>query len=91
MPDRDETEILTDEQIEQGPASSSDRPWRIRLAMAQARQDLLVGVQDRWGENAFGDSEFDELIDEPDRLVAAISQATGLTSEAVEDELDAMI
>lgn len=91
MSDHDETEILTDEQIETGPAGTSDRPWRMRLARSQTRQDLLAGIQERWGGEELRDSELDHLIDEPDRFVEAISQATGLTPEAVEDELDEMM
>lgn len=89
MSEHDETDILSDEQIEEGPAGGSDREWRLRLATSQARQDLLMGIRDRWrGELA--DSELEELVDHPDRFVSAISQATGLTREAVEDELDQM-
>lgn len=88
MTDHDDTEILSDDQIDEGPADADDRPWRQRLATAQARQDLVTGVRNRWSDADFGDME--STLDDPDRLVSEISQATGLTAEAVEDELDAM-
>ncbi|HEX2152427.1 MAG TPA: hypothetical protein VHL52_00420 [Acidimicrobiia bacterium] len=88
MPDHDETEILTDEQIEEGPAGLDEQSWRARLATAQTRQDLLAGVRERWLEEDL--SHLDESLDDPDELVSAISEATGLSREAVEDELDAL-
>lgn len=89
MSEHNETEILSDDQIEEGPASARDRTWRLRLATSQARQDLLMGVRDRW-RGDLADSELEDLIDHPDRFVSTISQATGLTRDAVEDELDQM-
>lgn len=89
MSEHNETDILSDEQIEEGPASASDRMWRLRLATSQARQDLLMGVRDRWRSD-LDHADLEELVDHPDRFVSTISQATGLTQEAVEDELDQM-
>ena len=86
MTDHDETEILSDDQIEQGPAHAGDRPWRQRLATSQARQEFITGVRDRWSGADLGDIE--STLDDPDRLVSGISEATGLTTKAVEDELD---
>lgn len=86
MSDHDETEILTDDQIERGPSAMGDRPWRQRLADAQMAQDFMLGVQDRWSETDLAD--LDDMLEDPDRLVERISEATGLTREAVEDELD---
>lgn len=86
MTDHDETEILTDEQIEEGPASVDQRPWRTRLAAAQTRQDLLAGVRERWLDEDL--SELDESLDDPEELVSVLSEATGLTRDEVEDELD---
>ena len=88
MTDHDDTEILSDDQIDEGPASAGDRPWRQRLATSQTRQDLITGVQHRWSDTDFGDME--STFDDPDRFVAKISEATGLTTKAVEDELDEM-
>jgi hypothetical protein len=86
MAHQDETEILSDEQIEEGSASAEERPWRVRLATAQARQDLLVGIQERWAEADL--AQLEASLDDPDRFVREISRATRLTPEAVEDELD---
>lgn len=63
MPHEDETEILADEQIEEGPAGGHERPWRTRLATAQARQDLLVGVRERWAEADL--DQLDPSFDDP--------------------------
>lgn len=83
-----DTEILTDEQIEEGPASTDDRPWRKRLATAQARQDMLTDVRQRWVDADL--AHLDDSIDDPDRFVDEISAATGMSREAIEDELDAL-
>jgi hypothetical protein len=88
MTDHDDTEILSDEQIQEGPAHANDRPWRQRLATSQARQDLLAGVRDRWSGTDLADIE--STFDDPDQFVSRISEATGLTTKAVEDELDEM-
>lgn len=86
MTDHDDTEILSDDQITEGPSHAGDRAWRRRLAISQARQDLVTGVRDRWSDTDLGDME--STLDDPDRFVSGISEATGLTPEAVEDELD---
>ena len=88
MSEHDETEILTDEQIEEGPAATGDRAWRKRLATAQARQDLLTDVRQRWIEADL--AHLDESIDDPDRFLDEISQATGMSRQVIEEELDSL-
>jgi hypothetical protein len=88
MTDYDDTEILSDEQIHEGPAHVDDRPWRERLATSQARQDLVSGVRDRWSDADFAGIE--STFEDPDQFVSRISEATGLSIKAVEDELDEM-
>jgi hypothetical protein len=83
-----ETDILSDEQIDEGPAGTGDRPWRIRLATAQQFEALLIGMENVWAERNLDRSELEGLQDDPDRFVAAISEATGLEEGAVEDQLD---
>lgn len=86
MSDHDETEILTDDQIEDGPATAGERPWRQRLSTSQMAQNFLLGVQDRWSEADLAD--LDELLDRPESLVEEISEMTGLAPDVIEDELD---
>lgn len=83
-----ETEILSADQIEEGPAGGDERPWRVRLAASEDYQDLISGVESRWAEHDLDRSELEGLTDQPDRFVGVIAAATGLTPEAVEDQLD---
>lgn len=82
-----EQEILSEDQLEEGPAHQGDEAWRQRLATAQTRQEFLVGVRERWADHGIDTLKLDDLADDPDRFVEDVAKATGLTQEAVVEDL----
>lgn len=83
-----DTEILTEDQITEGPTEPGDRPWRNRLGVAQGWQTLLAGVSQRWPDSDLDTEQLSRYRDDPDGLVDAVAEATDRTTEAVENEFD---
>ena len=79
------TDILSDEQIDEGPAASNDMAWKERVSAYELWTDLLVGVVGRYSN--LDRAELEELGQDPEALIDKVSEATGMTREAVEDEI----
>ena len=79
------TDILSDEQIDEGPASSDDMAWKERVTAYEVWTDLLEGVVDRYSN--LDRAELEELGQDPEALIDKVSEATGMTRMAVEDEI----
>lgn len=79
------TDILSDEQIDEGPAASNDMAWKERVTAYEVWTDLLEGVVDRYSN--LDRAELEELGQDTEALIDKVSEATGMTRKAVEDEI----
>jgi hypothetical protein len=82
-----ETDMLSDDQIEHGAASSHDMAWKDRVTAAEVWVDLLEGVTHHYSEHDIDRSELEEVGPDVDALIAKISEATDLTKETVEGHI----
>ena len=81
------TDILSEEQIDHGPASTDDMAWKERVAAYEVWTDLLEGVIDRYSNHELDRTELEEVGQDPEALIDKVSEATGLTREAVQAEI----
>jgi hypothetical protein len=79
------TDILSDEQIDEGPASADDMAWKERVMAYEVWTDLLEGVVGRYSN--LDRTELAEVGQDPEALIDKVSEATGMTREAVESEI----
>lgn len=82
-----ETEILTDEQIDEGPAGVGDAAWRDRLQTAQDWHDLSIALEKDTGVDA---ATIRGMEGSHEQLVAAIAEATDEDPETVDTRLNRM-
>lgn len=90
MTDRDrdtdnESEILTDEQIEEGKASPGDD---MAFSDRWDESELFAELQNRFGHHDLDWEELKGIGSDRAALAAKISEATGLTEEAVREQID---
>ncbi|MGH8959099.1 MAG: hypothetical protein ACRDVK_10560 [Acidimicrobiia bacterium] len=81
------TDLLSDEQIDHGPASTDDMAWKERVAAYEVWTDLLEGVITRYSNHELDRVELEEVGKDPEALIHKVSEATGLTRQAVEAEI----
>ncbi|CAN5700232.1 MAG: hypothetical protein ACR2NT_14905 [Acidimicrobiia bacterium] len=80
----DESEILSDEQIEEGPASMADMAFKDRWEGGSFFADL----QQRFGTYELDWTELEGLADDRPGLADRLAEATGMTKEAVMKEIE---
>lgn len=80
----DQSDILSDEQIEDGPPSMSDIAFSDRWEGSA----VFAELQNRFGDYELDWSELKDLVDDRPALIARLAEATGLKPEAVRDEIE---
>ena len=83
----EKTDILSDDQIDHGPASTDDMAWKERVTAYEVWTDLLEGVTERYADHEFDRAELEKVGRDPEALIDQVSEATGQTREAVEAEI----
>ena len=84
------TDILSDDQIDHGPASTDDMAWKERVTAYEVWTDLLEGVTERYTDHKLDRAELEEVGRDPEALIDKVSEATGQTRDAVEAEIRAV-
>lgn len=81
------TDILSDDQIDHGPAATHDMAWRERVTAYEVWTDFLEGVIERYEDHELDRAELEKVGRDPEALIDQVSEATGQTREAVEAEI----
>ena len=79
-----ESALSTHEQFEEGPVSMSDMAFKDRWQGSS----LFTELQSRLGDLEIDWTELEGLADDRPALAARIAEATGLTEEAVMQEIE---
>ena len=82
-----ETDMLSDDQIEHGPAGPHDMAWKERVTAYEIWADLLEGVTERYKEHNLDRTELESVGKDTDALIEKVSDATDQTKEAVAAEI----